>query len=209
MSKKSLPARVGHRADPVCLGVAAVDDAVFLDLGDAVGEQRIGHLGIVLLDQRVARRRIAIEIAVPALDAGIDEALHQIGLVVHQLVRGLDQRAVARIAGIGDQQHDRLHPGLLDRERLARQIALLDRLLVGEERRDVEVVGADLVVAVAEFLLEEEPAADPRVGADHDRLALKRGEAVVAHAGMSDQHRRVLLEHRRDRDHRDRSAGRN
>ena len=197
------PARIGHRPDPVFLGVAAVDDAVLLDLGDAIGEQRVGHLGVVALDQRVRRRGIAIEIVVPALDAGIDKALHQIGVVANQPLRGLDQRAVARIAGIGEQQHDRFDPVLLDRERLARQIALLDRLRVGEERRHAERVGPDLVVGVAEFFLQEEPAADAGVGADHDRLALQRGETVIPLPRMRDQHRRVFLEHCGNRDHRD------
>ena len=90
-----------------------------------------------------------------------------------------------------------------DRERLARQIALLDRLGIGEERRDAEGIGPDLVVGVAEFALQKDPAADAGVGADHDRLALQRGEAVIALAGMGDQHRGVFLEDRRDRDHRD------
>ena len=94
-------------------------------------------------------------------------------------------------------------PAFSIEQRLAREIALLHRVLVGEERRDVEVVGADLVVAVAELGLEEEPPPDPRIAADHDRLALERGEAVVADALMRDQHGRVLLEHRRDRHHRD------
>ena len=53
--------------------------------------------------------------------------------------------------------HDRLHALLLDHERLARHIALLDRLRVGEERRDAERVGPDLVVGVAEFLLQKLP----------------------------------------------------
>ena len=92
--------------------------------------------------------------------------------------------------------------GLFDRERLGTQIALLHQRLVGQERLQVERVGADLRIAVAEFAGEEAPPAGPRVGADQDRLALQRGETVVALAGMRDQHRRVLLEDRRDGDER-------
>src|ERR1700730_17395655 len=61
------PACIGHRADAVRLGVAAVDDAVLFDLGDAVSEQRVGHLRVVALDQLVRRGGVAVEIAVPAL----------------------------------------------------------------------------------------------------------------------------------------------
>ena len=92
---------------------------------------------------------------------------------------------------------------LLDEIGLAREIALLDRLLVGEERRDVEVVSADLVVAVAELGLEKEPPADARVAAHHDRLAFQGRKAVVSDPLVRDQNRRILLERSRDRHHRD------
>src|SRR5262249_18015307 len=172
------------------------------DLGYAIGEQRVGHLGVVSLDELVGRRRIAVEVAVPALDTGVDKALDEVGLLLNQLVGGLDQRSVAGITGVGEEQYDRLYTLRFDREWLARQIALLYCLRVGEERRNAEGVGPDLVVGVAKLALEKHPAADPRIGADHDRLALESGEAVISLTGMGDQHRRVLLEDCSDRDHR-------
>src|SRR5262249_50085978 len=150
-------------------------------------------------DQRVGRGRVAVEITVPALDTRIDEALHEIGFFARQLLRRFDQRAVARVARIGEQHDDRLYTFLFDDERLARQITLLDRLPVGEKRRGAERVGTDLVVGVAEFLLQELPARDPRVRADHDRLARQLGEVVIALAGVRDQYRRILLKNHRDR----------
>ena len=89
-----------------------------------------------------------------------------------------------------------------DRERLARQVALLDGLGIGKKGRNAEGVGPDLIVGVAKLAFEEHPAGDAGVGADHDRLALECGEAVVPLPGMGDQHRRVLLENRRNGDHR-------
>src|SRR5262249_15471642 len=109
-------------------------------------DQLVVHLGIVFLDQRVAGRRIAVEIAVPTLDAGVDEALRQVGLFARQLARALQDRTVAGVAGISQQQYDRLYLLFFDRIGLARQIALLHGLLVGEEGCGAEVVGADLVV---------------------------------------------------------------
>ena len=179
------------------------DDAARLHHVAAVAQQRVGHLRVVLLDQRVRRRGVAVEIRVPTLDRCIDEALHHVGLLGHQLRTGGDDVGIAGIARIGEQQHDRLEMRrLLDGERFGAEIALLHQRLVGQERLQVERVGADLRIAVAELAGEEAPPAGPRVGADQDRLALQRGEAVVALAGMRDQHRRVLLEHRRDRDER-------
>src|SRR5579883_2151656 len=154
------PARIAHRTDAVLQRIAAVDDAVLLDARDRIGQERVGHLGIVLLDERVARRGIAVQIAVPAFDAGIDEALHQIGLLLDHLLRGLDDRAVARIAGIGNQEDERLHALLLDREGLAGEIALLDGVFIGEEGAGIEGVWPYLVVGIAELRLQEEPPAD-------------------------------------------------
>src|SRR5216683_4055326 len=196
------PALLAHRADAARLGVAAVDDAEFLHLVAPEGEEGVGLLLAVLLDQRVCRGRIAIEEVVPAFDRGIDEALHEIGIGGDQLGRGLDHRGVAGIAVVAEQHDDRFHALLLHREDLARHVTLLDRLLVGEEGGDAEGIGADLIVGVAVFRLEEEPRADPGVAADHDRLAFERGEAVIALAGMGEQRLRVLLEERRNRYHR-------
>src|SRR6478735_1130770 len=47
-------ALVAHRADAVLQGLAGIDDAVFLHLGDGIGEQIVGHLRIELLDHGVA-----------------------------------------------------------------------------------------------------------------------------------------------------------
>src|SRR5215472_18894380 len=45
--EKVHPAGIGHRADAERLGLTAVDDAVFLDLADPVGDQLVVHLRIV------------------------------------------------------------------------------------------------------------------------------------------------------------------
>ncbi len=60
---------------PMVLGVAGIDDAVFLHLGDREGDLLVGHVRIVLLDRLVGGRVVAVEIVVPALDRAIDEAL--------------------------------------------------------------------------------------------------------------------------------------
>src|SRR5882724_4241793 len=109
--------------------------------------------------------------------------------------------SLASLAEVWISEPYRMYPLLLDRERLARQIALLDCLRIGEERRHAEGVGSDLLVGVAEFLLQKEPDAGSAVAADHDRLALQRRQGVAALPRMRDQYRRVLLEQRGDRNH--------
>ena len=52
--EEALHARIGHGADAELRGVAGIDDAVFLHLRDREGDQLVGHVGIVALDQRVA-----------------------------------------------------------------------------------------------------------------------------------------------------------
>ena len=49
-----------------------------IEYGDLV----VGHVRIVVLDQRVGRRGIAVEVAVPAFDRGLDEALHPVRMVL-------------------------------------------------------------------------------------------------------------------------------
>src|SRR5579871_3264723 len=70
------PARLAHRADALRGRIAAIDNAVGFDLRDRIGEKIVGLLGIVALDQRVSWGRVAVEIAVPTLDTGINETLH-------------------------------------------------------------------------------------------------------------------------------------
>jgi len=107
--------------------------------------------------------------------------------------------SIAAEPGIGQQQHHGIEPsGLAHQERLAAQIALLHRPLVRQERRQVEGVGPDLRIRVAEPRPQEVPPARPAVGANHDRCAAQRLEAVVAGAWMRQQNGRVALEHRSD-----------
>ena len=96
----------------------------------------------------------------------------------------------------------RLDALLLDQERLAAEIALLDGRFPHQKRHDGKCIGADLGILEAEFGHEEQPRSDPRVGPDIDLLSLERSQRVIALAGMGDQHLRVFLKDRRDRDHR-------
>ena len=74
--------------------IAGIDDAVFLHRGDRIGEQIVGHFRVLLLDQRIGRAVVAIDVIVPADDRGIDEALHQIGLFLDQIAARFDQRRI-------------------------------------------------------------------------------------------------------------------
>ena len=59
-----------------------------LQLGDAVGELVVGHLGVVLLDQRVAGRRV-FQVALPTLGA---EALTKAATAALRSVRVLSMQ---------------------------------------------------------------------------------------------------------------------
>ena len=110
---------------PSVNGVAGIDDAVFLHLGDRIGQKIVGHLRVLFLDQRIGRRVVAVEVIVPADDRGIDEALHQVGLFVDQVAARLDQRRIGGKALVGEQEDLRLELRfLLDGEGLRRDIAL-------------------------------------------------------------------------------------
>ena len=60
-----MPARVGHREEAVLRRAAPRHDAVIEHLAHAVRKEVVAHLRIVLLDERVARRRIG-EVALPS-----------------------------------------------------------------------------------------------------------------------------------------------
>ena len=94
--------------------------------------------------------------------------------------------------------------GLLDRGGLRGEVALLHRLLVGEERCRVEVVGLGLLFLEAVFRLHplivrcETLLGDEDVGG-----VLEVGKRLEALTGMGDQDLGVLLENRGDDDGRD------
>ena len=84
LSKKSFMRASVMAPTPSVKAIARIDDAEFLHLGDRIGDQVVGHLRIVLLDHRVGRLVVAVEVIVPADDRGIDEALHQVGLLLDE-----------------------------------------------------------------------------------------------------------------------------
>ena len=139
------------------------------------------------------------EIGGPALDAGVDEALDQVRIAGDQLVAGGDEAGVAVEAGVGEEKDHRVEAGLLlDDERFAAEVALLDGVLIGEKRGGIEGVGADLCVRVAVFAGEKIPPAGAGGGTDHDGLAAELLEAVMAGAGVGDEDGGVALEHAGD-----------
>src|SRR5690554_4820175 len=69
-----LPARLGDDAHAHGLGVAAIGDLELVEALDAEGDLLVAHLRIVGLDQRIRGRRVALEVALPALDRGAHEA---------------------------------------------------------------------------------------------------------------------------------------
>ena len=70
-------------------------------------------------------------------------------MILDQVGAGLDGGRVGAVAVVGEQEDVGLEvPLALDRERLGGDVALLDRMLVGDERPRVERIGPD------DFLLE-------------------------------------------------------
>ena len=99
-----------------------------------------------------------------------------------------------------EQEDAGLEAGLLlDREGLGRDIALHHRLLVGQEGRGVEGVGANLLVLEAELRFHPLEVRGLTFLGQHDVVGLlevKKG--VVALARMGDEALRLLLENRGD-----------
>src|SRR5690606_38128684 len=143
--------------------------------------------------QSVAGCGIAVQVIPPALYRCGNEGAYQLGLLAGKTLRGLDQRPVTVVSGISQKQHHRVDALLPDQERLAAEIALLDGILVDQERCDGERVRPDLVVGVAEARFQEQPGTDASVAADPDRVALESREAVVVAARMGDKDLWVLL----------------
>jgi hypothetical protein len=159
--------------------------------------------GIVLEDQGVGGRGIAVQVAGPAGGGGLDEGAHRRRVFGDQLVRRHRHGRVAGIALVGEQEHRRLEAAfLLDGVGLAGHIALLDHPLVGQEGGGVEGVFAHLVVGEAVLGLQPHPEGGDRGVGQQDRPALHVGQRVHAGVGVGDQHLRVLLHEGRDHLHR-------
>ena len=95
---------------PLVSGIARQRHAIGLHLVDRLGDQVVGHLGIVALDQRVSRRRIAVEIVHPALDRRVDEGLHDFGPLGDPCVGHQHHVRVAGIAVVGEQKTCGVNP---------------------------------------------------------------------------------------------------
>nr|AIF26930.1 putative nitrate/sulfonate/bicarbonate family ABC transporter substrate-binding protein [uncultured bacterium fosmid pJB190D12_contig I] len=192
-----IPARLGHREEPRLHRFAGIDQREVLHLAPAVGEQLVAHLRVVLPDERVAGRGIR-EVAPPALRRGAQESRQHVTTLLQRVARDDQRLGVRGIAQVGEQEHRGLHAGLLDRERLGGDEALLREPGIGEKRLHRERVGPLLVVGEAVALLQPGPERGVARGADRDRPSLEVFEP--RDAGMRDDHRRVLLERRTDRD---------
>ena len=107
---------------------------------------------------------------------------------------------IGRVAAVGEQEHDRLDAGLLDRVGFGGHESLLGQRRLGEEWLNGETVRPLLGVGEPELLAQPRPERRVARGPDRDRLALEVLEA--SNARMRDDHRRILLERRGDRDHR-------
>ena len=140
----------------------------------------------------------ALHVFGPALERGVYEALHQILFLIRHFFRDIDGRLIVVEACVGQQVDYRIYARLHDGVGLVGQKSLLRNVLVRQERRHVERVGAYLIVGVPEFHAQERPIAGASGSSDEDRLALELGERVVTHVRMRDEDLRVFLEDRRD-----------
>ena len=92
----------------------------------------------------------------------------------------------------------------LDLERLGGDVALLDRMLVDDERRRVEIVGLDVLVLEAVGDAHPGPEGVDRARADEGRIGLRQIRPLVQpDAGMGHEALGVLLEVGGHRDRRD------
>ncbi len=196
--------RVGHGADAERLGIAGINDAVFLQLGDGIGEQRVGHFRIFALDPRIGRLAVPVEIVHPPDDRCVDEALHEIGPLLHEIPPGLYERRVGAEALVGDEKDLGRETGhLLDRVGLGGDIALHGAAFVREKRLRIGGVRLHLVFTEPEVRLKPlEVAGDAFLGDEQGEL-LEVLEGLDALVRMRHQHLRVLLEHRSDGQSRD------
>src|SRR5262249_918341 len=85
--------------------ISRIDDAILLHLRDGIGQQRISHFRIPLLDQLISRPAVTIDVVIPADRRGIDEALHEIGTFLYQIASSLDQGRVTVETMMGQQEH--------------------------------------------------------------------------------------------------------
>src|SRR5208337_130172 len=87
---------------------------------------------------------VAVEIVIPADRRSVDEALHETRILLDLVATRYDQARIGGIPIVRKQEDIGLEVALpLDRVRLRRQIALLDRMFVDDERRRIEVVRLD------------------------------------------------------------------
>src|SRR5262249_18873353 len=177
--------------------VAGIDDTVFLQRGNAIGQQFVGHLRVLLFDQRVGGAVIAIQVIVPADDRCIDEALHQIRFFVDQFAPRLYQRRIGGKSLVGEQKNLRGEiRGFGNGERLRGYVALHRAFFVGEKRLRVEGVGPQLRIGKAKVGLEPLVKRRYALVGNEQRKLFQVGEFIDALVRMRDQHLRVLLKQR-------------
>src|SRR5208337_5480549 len=108
LGKKTSDPNIAHGADAKRQGIARIDNAIFLHLGNGVCKLLIADIGIVAFDEIIGRAIVAIDIIIPADDRGIDESLNKVWIFIDQISRGLDRGRIGIVTIIGDQKHIRL-----------------------------------------------------------------------------------------------------
>src|SRR5208337_2401560 len=115
-----------------------IDNAVNFHLLHGKGQLGVVDIGILAPDRGIAGAIIAVKIVGPADDRSVDETLHQIGILVDQVPARFDGGGVGLVTMVGEQKDIGLEPALArDGVGLGGDVALLDRILVGDERGGV------------------------------------------------------------------------
>ena len=186
---------IRHGADPEHARIAGIDNSVLLQFRHGERQLAVRHLGIVLFDAGICFPIVAIHVAVPPDDRGIDKALHEIRLLRNKIGASFDRGRVAIVAVFGQEKDVWLKAALpLDFIGLRGDITLLDGILVGNERRRIKIVGLHLLFAKPIRVLQPLENRDQIVFADKGRGFGKVVEAIETDARMRHQDQRIFLE---------------
>jgi len=92
-------------SEALVYGVASIGEASPLDFRDLRLKLLFSHLRIVFADQGIGLLAVAVEVVVPSNDRGIDEALHQVRVVLDEFTARLDDVRVGSPAVVGQHEY--------------------------------------------------------------------------------------------------------